>query len=95
MPLRCEHDGSLRTYRFGLSRPRVYVDGNQAVFEIKATSLARAIRAFRVGALFPHAYTDEPVATKTMDEHGHNTEVYLSSGEGAVVKVRVYVKVHE
>ena len=58
MAMRSEYDGQLVEYLFGDTAHRsVYVNGSQATFTVKATSLARAIRAFRVGTLWPGTST--------------------------------------
>ena len=94
MAMRSEYDGQLVEYLFGDTAHRsVYVNGSQATFTVKATSLARAIRAFRVGTLWPHAYTDGPIATEIMGDRGYDDKVYLSSEEGSVVIVQAKVRI--
>lgn len=44
----------MAAYRFG---PR----GMHAAFHVDAPSLKRAIAMFRVGVLYPHSYTTDPV----------------------------------
>ncbi len=50
MPLTCPLDGSLNDYTFGTG---------YGVWKVSAVSLARAVRLFRVGALFPEKYADQ------------------------------------
>lgn len=65
-----------------------YVFGHgHKTWDVETTSLAKAIRAFRVGAMFPHQYSSAPLASKYGD--GWDDKVYMSSQPGATVLVRV------
>jgi len=75
----CEFDGKSVTYRFG----------KEKIWSIAATSLARAVRAFRVGALHPHQYSTARVQTRGVSDTGSTDYLYLSSEPGGVVPVRV------
>lgn len=76
----CEFDGTLCKYYFGAHHDK---------WQVEATSLSRAIRAFRVAALFPHQYSSGRIATPATDDRGYSTSIYLSSTPGSVVPVEV------
>jgi len=76
------HDGSRRKYHFGVKH-------QHANFTVEATSLAKAIRLFRVGALFPHQYSTARVATKVVDDRGYADKAYLDS------EPQAYIPVHD
>ena len=84
MSLKNEHDGPLREYRFG--------QGNEP-WRFKTDSLAKAVRAFRVGALYPHQYVDrdDRIETERLDERGYTDEITLASKPGATVPVLLYL----
>ena len=69
----------MTTYYFGRN------DHN--LWAVDAPSLKRAIRAFRVGALFPHQYSSAPIAEERLGKNGYVEKVYLSSAPGAYVQV--------
>lgn len=77
------YDGQLREYIFG------GVNGHRT-WRVTALSLAKAIRAFRVGAMYAHQYSTKPIVT----EYGpsYDDRAYLSSEEGAVVPISVSVQ---
>ena len=56
-------------------------------WKVSTTSLKKAIRAFRVGALHPHTYSTKPVWDQWGPSYDHKTAV--DSEPGAVVIVRV------
>lgn len=72
-------DGRLVVYHFGVS------GGGRATWKVEATSLRKAIRAFRLGALYPHQYSTKPIATQYGE--AYNDKVYLSSEPGAAIPV--------
>lgn len=76
------HDGTKTTYYFGKKH-------GGATYKAEATTLQRAIRMFRVGALFPHQYSSDPIAESLLGERGYNQTVYRSSKPGAYVPVHV------
>jgi len=78
------YDGQLREYVFG------HRSGHTKTFRVKATSIDKAIRAFRVGAMYPHQYSTKPIPTSYGDSY--DDKVYMASGPGAMVPVHVVVK---
>lgn len=82
------YDGNVTTWYFGEADPH----GVGRPFEVKASSLARAVRLFRVGALFPHRYAKGRIASDGADEQGRSSTVYLSSAPDAYVPVHVQEK---
>jgi hypothetical protein len=78
------YDGQLREYVFGRH------SGYTKTFRVKATSLDKAIRAFRVGAMYPHQYSTSPIPTSYGDSY--DDKVYMTSAPGAVVPVHVVAK---
>ena len=75
-------DGSMTTYHFG--------GGHHADFwKVEAPSLARAIRLFRVGVLFPHAYTAGRIAERVPSARGYEETIYRSSAPGSTIRVQV------
>ena len=79
-------DGTAASYVFG--PPSLYYS-HRKPWETAQTSLAKAIRAFRVSATFPHQYSTAPVKTQAMSHDGIHREVYLSSEPGAMVPIHV------
>ena len=79
--MKCPYDGQVIQYIFG--EP----EESTRQWRIEARTLARAIRAFRVGALYPHQYVDRKhrIATKGMDDDGWATDRFLASKPGAKV----------
>jgi hypothetical protein len=77
------HDGKKRTYYFGRR--------SETSYQVETTSLAKAIRSFRVGAMFPHQYSTAPIGEKVLGERGYTKTVYRSSKPGAVVPVHVII----
>jgi len=63
------------------------VRGTQTYRKIEAPSLARAIRAFRLGEAFPHTYSTQPIRTRVPGPNGYDIDVCLSSEPGAVIPV--------
>lgn len=81
----CVFDGRTRQYTFGFDR-----QGTHGLWRVNATSLARAVRAFRVGAVFPHQYCKGRIKEAEGHFDGHyERDVYLRSAPGGVVPVRV------
>lgn len=80
------YDGQNLTYRFGR------IPGRTRDFETQATTLAKAIRAFRVGALFPHQYSTTRVTTWQVGKDGWEEAVYLASEPGGHIPVHVLLK---
>jgi hypothetical protein len=74
------YDGQLLTYIFGSS---------SSSWKTDAISLKKAQRAFRIGAMYPHTYSNHRVKT----QYGSNYDdvVYLSSEAGATVPVHVSI----
>lgn len=83
--MKSKYDGPLREYHFG---PDHY---SAPSWKVKADSLSKAVRAFRVGGLYPHQYVDLQDRIAERPFRGGD-EVYLSSKPGATVPVRVLVK---
>lgn len=79
------HDGKNLTYYFG------NIPGRVREFKVEATTLAKAIRAFRVGALFPHQYSTTRIETKQIGKDGWDESIYLDSGPNGYVPVHVLV----
>jgi hypothetical protein len=76
------NDGKKTTYYFGRR-------GGSSSFKVEAMSLAKAVRAFRIGALFPHQYSSAPIGEKVLGERGYEDTVYQSSKPGAHIPVHV------
>lgn len=76
-----------------------YVFGSEYIqFKTNAVNLRVAIRRFRVGALYSHAYSTDPIWDPDLDPGHGRDRVALSSKPGAVVVVyeirgRAYVEV--
>lgn len=77
------HDGRLQTYYFGRCKERQH----EKDFKVEALTLARAVRAFRVGAMFPHQYS--PGRRPTSYGAKSDEVVYLSSEPGSKVPIHV------
>lgn len=86
--MKSRFDGTAASYIFG--PPDLYYS-HRRPWETAQTSLAKAIRAFRVSATFPHQYSTAPVKTQAMSPDGNHREVYLSSAPGAMIPVSVVV----
>ena len=86
MTIKGPRDGKLTKYYFGTSNK---------TFEVEATSLAKAVRAFRVGALFPHQYSTKPIKEKRLNKDGWERDVCVDSKPGAYVPVRLKRYVNE
>ncbi len=84
MKYECQFDGKPTKYVFGTHGTEVWSH--------TATSLARAVRAFRVGVLFPHAHSEGRIATEAPGRDGYDVTRYLSSKPGSTIKVRVHVE---
>lgn len=78
------YDGQNRTYKFG-SRGEY----GSPSFQVTATSLAKAIRAFRVGAMFSHQYSTEPIFEMIPREADLPVKVAVGSKPGATVHIAV------
>ena len=82
MTLKGPHDGRKHTYFFGTRH-------QHKNFKVEASSLAKAIRAFRVGALFPHQYSTGRIPKEVVGDQGYITKVYLDS------EPQAYIPVHD
>lgn len=78
------YDGQMVTYTFG--------DGYGEQWRTTAESLAKAIRKFRAGVLFPHGYVErkDRIPTEVVSDEGYRQTKYLSSKPGAKIPVVVW-----
>ena len=83
-------DGQLVTYWFSPPNREYYSDS----WKTEADSLAKAIRRFRVGCLYPHNYVDKKkqITDKVLRSDGYSKEVAVGSTPGATVGVFVTVQ---
>lgn len=79
-------EGKKLKYRFG---PKTESWPDKA-WTVVTTSREKAIRAFRIAALFPHSYSTGRVETRYGPDH--DDVQYLSSTPGAVVPIQVQTK---
>jgi len=88
--MKCQYDGKSTAYYFGLDS---YHGGATQPKHITADSLAKAVRVFRVGVLFPHQYTDKDhrVKSQVLSARGYLEDTYLESLPGGYIPVSVIV----
>lgn len=84
--MKSRFDGTAAMYVFG---PLSLYHSHRRPWETAQTSLAKAIRAFRVSATFPHQYSTAPIKTHVLGADGREVAVFRSSEPGAVVPVHV------
>ncbi len=85
------YDGQKITYVFGCEPGR----SSSSSFKVEATSLAKAIRAFRVGTLFPHQFSTGRIAHPDHIQYRENgwedQSVFLASTPDGYVRVHALV----
>lgn len=80
---RTKYDGRLHTYVFG--------DRRTDTWKTKATSLARAVRMFRVGVLTPFKFAKGRIGEERMSSDGWDRTAYLRGKPNAEIRVSVVV----
>jgi len=80
------YDGHLKEYAFTPNNATLH--NRWETWEVKAITLARAIKMFRVGCAFPHTYSDGRIAEeRRLKGIGSSHQVYLRSKPGGSVGI--------